>query len=393
MVEMNYKEIWYRFCSYVLKSKKESELLSTKEYMFRDSIVEYFNIELGWDRQCIETEYVVHSGCADKKCDIMIHDDFNKKEELFLIECKRPNNKQSLRNRKQLDSYIATTRICIGIYIGEYIELFYDERSDKALALPVFRVDYNPTNNPNGEKFVELFHKKNFNKERLISFCKERYQPILYLNKELANSDNYIKKLILQDLKYKYGNSKEPLIEDILMRYSVSISDKDNQSSHIYDKDVTHANSDNITDCNIKVEAHSHHLLSEDIIRTLKRDIKNLQMMLEQQLGTDDKIHIITPFSDMYLEKRKKFKIETGIDQNDMALYAFYKYIHPESAINVQTIHSKYQELVRGERKNTVNVEIPASLWKKAMELFGAKITKKQIAAEAICYFLDKVIK
>lgn len=361
--------------------------------MFRDSIVEYFNIELGWDRQCIETEYVVHSGCADKKCDIMIHDDFNKKEELFLIECKRPNNKQSLRNRKQLDSYIATTRICIGIYIGEYIELFYDERSDKALALPVFRVDYNPTNNPNGEKFVELFHKKNFNKERLISFCKERYQPILYLNKELANSDNYIKKLILQDLKYKYGNSKEPLIEDILMRYSVSISDKENQSSHIYDKDVTHANSDNITDCNIKVEAYSHHLLSEDIIRTLKRDIKNLQMMLEQQLGTDDKIHIITPFSDMYLEKRKKFKIETGIDQKDMALYAFYKYIHPESAINVQTIHSKYQELVRGERKNTVNVEIPASLWKKAMELFGAKITKKQIAAEAICYFLDKVIK
>ena len=393
MVEVNYKEIWYRFCSYVLKSKKESELLSTKEYMFRDSIVEYFNIELGWDRQCIETEYVVHSGCADKKCDIMIHDDFNKKEELFLIECKRPNNKQSLRNRKQLDSYIATTRICIGIYIGEYIELFYDERSDKALALPVFRVDYNPTNNPNGEKFVELFHKKNFNKERLISFCKERYQPILYLNKELANSDNYIKKLILQDLKYKYGNSKEPLIEDILMRYSVSISDKDNQSSHIYDKDVTHANSDNITDCNIKVEAHSHHLLSEDIIRTLKRDIKNLQMILEQQLGTDDKIHIITPSSDMYLEKGKKFKIETGIDQKDMALYAFYKYIHPESAINVQTIHSKYQELVRGERKNTVNVEIPASLWKKAMELFGAKITKKQIAAEAICYFLDKVIK
>lgn len=387
---MNYKEIWYRFCSYVLKSKKESELLSTKEYMFRDSIVEYFNIELGWDRQCIETEYVVHSGCADKKCDIMIHDDFNKKEELFLIECKRPNNKQSLRNRKQLDSYIATTRICIGIYIGEYIELFYDERSDKALALPVFRVDYNPTNNPNGEKFVELFHKKNFNKERLISFCKERYQPILYLNKELANSDNYIKKLILQDLKYKYGNSKEPLIEDILMRYSVSISDKDNQSSHIYDKDVTHANSDNITDCNIKVEAHSHHLLSEDIIRTLKRDIKNLQMMLEQQLGTDDKIHIITPFSDMYLEKRKKFKIETGIDQKDMALYAFYKYIHPESAINVQTIHSKYQELVRGERKILLMLKYLHHYGKKRWSYLEQKLPKNKLQLKLFAIFLIK---
>lgn len=135
------------------------------------------------------------------------------------------------------------------------------------------------------------------------------------------------------------------------MRYSVSISDKDDQSSHIYDKDVTHANSDNITDCNIKVEAHSHHLLSEDIIRTLKRDIKNLQIMLEQQLGADKKTHIITPFSNMYLEKRKKFKIETGIGQKDMALYAFYKYIHPESTINIQSIHSKYQELVKGEKK------------------------------------------
>ena len=72
---------------------------------------------------------------------------------------------------------------------------------------------------------------------------------------------------------------------------------------------------------------------------------------------------------------------------------AFYKYIHPENAIDIQTIHSKYKELVKGEKKNTVNVEIPASLWKNAMELFGVRITKKQIAAEAICYFLDKVIK
>ena len=73
--------------------------------------------------------------------------------------------------------------------------------------------------------------------------------------------------------------------------------------------------------------------------------------MLEQQLGADKKTHIITPFSNMYLEKRKKFKIETGIGQKDMALYAFYKYIHPESTINIQSIHSKYQELVKGEKK------------------------------------------
>ena len=78
---------------------------------------------------------------------------FDNNEEAFLIECKRPNNKQSIRNRKQLDSYIATTRIGIGIYFGEFIEVFYDERSDKDFALPVLRIEYNPENNLNGEKF------------------------------------------------------------------------------------------------------------------------------------------------------------------------------------------------------------------------------------------------
>ena len=117
---MDFKKIWFRFCSYVLKSKRESEIISDKEFLFRDSIVEYLNLELGWDKHFIETEYIVPSGSSDKRCDIMV---FDNNEEAFLVECKRPNNKQSIRNRKQLDSYIATTRIGIGIYFGEFIEV------------------------------------------------------------------------------------------------------------------------------------------------------------------------------------------------------------------------------------------------------------------------------
>ena len=67
---MDFKNIWFKFCSYVLKSKRESESISDKEWLFRDSLVEYFNLELGWDKQCIETEYVVPSGSSDKRCDI-----------------------------------------------------------------------------------------------------------------------------------------------------------------------------------------------------------------------------------------------------------------------------------------------------------------------------------
>lgn len=50
---MDFKKIWFRFCSYVLKSKRESEIISDKEFLFRDSIVEYLNLELGWDKHFI----------------------------------------------------------------------------------------------------------------------------------------------------------------------------------------------------------------------------------------------------------------------------------------------------------------------------------------------------
>ena len=79
---MDFKKIWFRFCSYVLKSKRESEIISDKEFLFRDSIVEYLNLELGWDKHFIETEYIVLYGSSDKRCDIMV---FDNNEEFCLV--------------------------------------------------------------------------------------------------------------------------------------------------------------------------------------------------------------------------------------------------------------------------------------------------------------------
>lgn len=106
--------------------------------------------------------------------------------------------------------------------------MFYDERTDNNLALPIFRIEYEKENNPNGEKFIELFHKDTFNKDALISFCKERYQPIVYLNTELANSESYIKGLIEKDLSNRFENNNNLLFKDILSKYSISVSDKFN---------------------------------------------------------------------------------------------------------------------------------------------------------------------
>lgn len=396
---MDYKKIWYRFCTYVLKSKRESERISQSEFFFRDSLVDYFCIELGWGRDCIKTEYVVPSGSSDKKCDIMF---FNDNVEQFLIECKRPDNKQSLRNRKQIDSYIATTRIGVGIYFGEHIEIFYDERTDNSLALPVLRIDYIPENNPNGELFVKLLHKDMFNKESLLQCCKERYMPLSYLTSEFKDSDKYIKSLILQDLQRRYSDCDDQLLQELLSRYLVRLTDKYTVQSKpckpSKNEDIQEESNikDDINKLPIPLSASCDNKslpISADKIQTVKNDVAQTLLKLHGLYDSEEKEVIITPFSDAYLEKRKLFKLQTRIDQKDMVLYAFYKYVFPENVVEIQSVHSKYNSIVSNEKRNTVRVEIPMSLWKRAMELFGAKNTKKQIAAEAVCYFLDQVCK
>lgn len=388
---MDFKNIWFKFCSYVLKSKRESESISDKEWLFRDSLVEYFNLELGWDKQCIETEYVVPSGSSDKRCDIMI---FDHDKEAFLIECKRPNNKQSIRNRKQLDSYIATTRIGVGIYFGEFIEVFYDERTDNNLALPIFRIEYEKENNPNGEKFIELFHKDTFNKDALISFCKERYQPIVYLNTELANSESYIKGLIEKDLSNRFENNNNLLFKGILSKYSISVSDKFNtqfyKTAKNEENDVEITNGVNdMPKVNINATERPANFSSEEKNKRLQQEIKQALSLIDNLYGKDKTIQIIAPFSNEYSEKIKLFKVNTGILQKDMALYAFYKYVNFNGNDNIQNIHLRYNLLVKGHKENGINIGIPKTLWEKAMGLFGIKVTKKQIVSEAICYFLD----
>ena len=389
---MDFKKIWFRFCSYVLKSKRESEIISDKEFLFRDSIVEYLNLELGWDKHFIETEYIVPSGSSDKRCDIMV---FDNNEEAFLIECKRPNNKQSIRNRKQLDSYIATTRIGIGIYFGEFIEVFYDERSDKDFALPVLRIEYNPENNPNGEKFVELFHKESFNKDTLMAFCKERYLPISYLNSELTNSESYIKKLIEKDLSNRFGYVDEALIKDVMSKYSVSVSYKICAKSHKTaqkeDAEFIIQNVNEQTKVNVSTVVTATSSLAGKKKLCLQQEIKQALSLMDRLYGSEEKIRIIIPISDGYFEKIKLFKLDTGIIQKDTVLYAFYKYVNSDGNDNNLNMHLKYHQLVQGHQKNGIKIEMPVSLWKKALELFGAKVTKKQIAAEAVCCFLDNV--
>ncbi|MCR4612586.1 MAG: DUF4357 domain-containing protein [Bacteroidaceae bacterium] len=101
----------------------------------------------------------------------------NDDESLFVIEVKRPNHTQRDRELRQLFSYMLQLRLKIGVYIGEHIEVFYDQPDNNADPVSVFKVDLS-MNNKNGATFVEYFSCDSFDKEKVGLWCEERLQEM-----------------------------------------------------------------------------------------------------------------------------------------------------------------------------------------------------------------------
>lgn len=140
--------------------------------------------------------------------DILVQKD---DEKLFVIEVKRPLHTQIPRDCDQLVSYMRQLKLNVGIYIGEKIEIFYDQ-PDAENPVSVLTVPLE-LNNELGVRFVELFNKENFSKETIFKFCEGRIEEIrrqdkLKEFKELLISDS--QKQITDALKAyingKYGN-------------------------------------------------------------------------------------------------------------------------------------------------------------------------------------------
>ena len=70
-----------------------------------------------------------------------------------------------------------------GLYIGEVIQLYYDEPTDAELPLLMFTLEYDKEN-PYGTTFVSLFNFVDFDKNRLTDYCTNRIKEIqrIYLS-------------------------------------------------------------------------------------------------------------------------------------------------------------------------------------------------------------------
>lgn len=155
--------------------------------------------------------------------------------ELFVIEVKRPVHNITERERQQLVSYMRQLKLQIGIYIGEFIEVLYDKPGSQEVE-SVLAVELEP-DEANGELFVKLFDRTNYNKDDIVSFCEEQIKKqeqkkgVLKIREQLLSDGNsIITESLIQYLGVKYNNvySEESLAEMLSsLRFDVNFASED----------------------------------------------------------------------------------------------------------------------------------------------------------------------
>ena len=152
------------------------------------------------------------------------------------IEIKRPNNICNVKQESQLMSYMRQLRLNIGLYIGENIQLYYDNPNDFDSPISVFKVEFRK-DDANGNIFCEMLSYGKFNKTSLEDFCKERYNQIIARNNlqqrlnEFFFSDNATKNIItLIKEKFTKEGFDDEVLNAELSKLEISVNWKDNHN-------------------------------------------------------------------------------------------------------------------------------------------------------------------
>lgn len=94
------------------------------------------------------------------------------------IEIKRPSNNCNGQQEQQLMSYMRQLRLNVGLYIGENIQLFYDNPEDIDNPISILKVELNKED-ANGVTICELLSYSRFNSATLESYCRDRYKEVI----------------------------------------------------------------------------------------------------------------------------------------------------------------------------------------------------------------------
>lgn len=145
------------------------------------------------------------------------------------IEIKRPGNSCNIYQESQLSSYMRQLRLNVGLYIGENIQIFYDNPNDKDNPVSIFKIDIK-SDDANGDVFCEILTYNNFELDNLEDFCVDRYNQIKACNSlqqrlsEFLLESNVNKniKLLIKEKLEREGFS-EDVIENELNEYRFEV--------------------------------------------------------------------------------------------------------------------------------------------------------------------------
>ncbi len=166
------------------------------------------------------------------------------------IEIKRPSNTCSGRQQSQLQSYMLQLRLNVGLYIGENIQLYYDNPDDRSDSICVLKVEFRE-DDINGEKLCDLLYYPKFDIKNLEDFCKERYNQIIARNNlqqrfdEFFSPSNAVKNVMaLLKEKFLKEGYEEDVLDDELQKLSLSVVWEKNPATSNDDTTATAGKSD-----------------------------------------------------------------------------------------------------------------------------------------------------
>jgi hypothetical protein len=213
---------WNEICFLINKHSKEN----SKEAFFQNEVVNIFE-KLGWSRYRneIETEKSLPIGANNRlRLDILIS---LEKEKLFVVELKRATNQGSERISQQLVSYMLQLKMKFGLFIGENIQLFYDDPNDNRHPLKLIEIEFS-YDNEEGFELIEILKRDTFDEHKLIDYCNKKLKE-MEDNKTLnelidfltsTQGNEYVLQLISNDLKEKHSSK---IIEELYSKISIDI--------------------------------------------------------------------------------------------------------------------------------------------------------------------------
>lgn len=208
---MSYEAYWNEIVS------EYNDNLNCKEEIVQKTWEVLFKVCFGYPKTDIDSQRSVKMGVMTKRADIVIKNDT---EDLFVVELKRHTLHDG---QAQLFSYLNQLKIDLGILVCDNLYIYNYDFTAKEDSYSVLEIPFKQ-DNPNGSRFIELFSKDNFDKQKIKDFIKESNQK---KNSETEIKNELSENLITELLK-KHFSEKYPAVdvEKILADYNISISQK-----------------------------------------------------------------------------------------------------------------------------------------------------------------------